>query len=138
MKHSKPEKGTMNRMYLFLIRGLYVAIICNNLFVACTRKDTDVIDHIQGEMAGEVTQNSVILQTRLTQGSISADGDVPGREGFACFEISTTPDFEKSFKTEWIEAISKNDYIVKNKSDEPAIRNTILLSFTLWIQYRIL
>ena len=115
MKHSKPERGTMNQMNLFPIRGLYMAIISINLFVACTRKDTDVIDHIQGEIAGEVTQNSVILQSRLTQGSISKDGDVPGMEGFACFEISTTPDFEKSFKTQWIEAISENDYIVKTK-----------------------
>jgi len=66
-------------------------------------------------MAGEVTQNSVILQSRLTQGSISADGDVLGRQGFACFEISTAFDFKKSFITQWIETILENDYIVKTK-----------------------
>ncbi len=35
----------------------------------------------QGEMAGEVTTTSVILQSRLTVGSELVEGDVPGAEG---------------------------------------------------------
>ena len=78
--------------------------------------------HAQGEMAGEVTQNSVILQSRLTWGHVLIDdqpgwpdGDVPGCPGVACFQISTSEYFVDSFKTEWIEAVPEYDFIVKTK-----------------------
>jgi hypothetical protein len=35
------------------------------------------IAHLQGEMAGEVSTTSVILQSRLTAAKIDADGDGP-------------------------------------------------------------
>lgn len=66
-------------------------------------------------MAGEVTQTSVILQSRLTQGDKLIDGDLPGHPGMACFEISESESFEKSFKTDWVMAISENDFIIKIK-----------------------
>lgn len=83
-----------------------------------------VLSHAQGEMAGEVTQNSVILQSRLTWGDALMDdqpgwpdGDIPGCPGIACFEISTSKDFAGSFTTEWVEAAPEYDFIIKTKVD---------------------
>ncbi|MCK4447591.1 MAG: PhoD-like phosphatase N-terminal domain-containing protein [Candidatus Marinimicrobia bacterium] len=66
-------------------------------------------------MAGEVTQTSVILQSRLTHGDKLIDGDLPGHPGIVCFEISESESFEKSFKTDWVMATSENDFIIKIK-----------------------
>jgi hypothetical protein len=44
----------------------------------------------QGEMAGEVTTTSVILQSRLTTGNVLTEGDLPGAEGTARFEVAAT------------------------------------------------
>jgi alkaline phosphatase/alkaline phosphatase D len=66
-------------------------------------------------MAGEVTRNSVILQSRITSGERTADGDVPGMSGFACFEIASHARFQNSFRTRWIEAKPENDFIIKTK-----------------------
>ena len=73
------------------------------------------LDHGQGEMAGRVTETSVILQSRLTQGATLINGDLPGSPGAARFDLATDPEFEKSRKTRWIDASSDNDYIVKVK-----------------------
>ena len=46
------------------------------------------VHHAQGEMAGEVTADSVLLQSRLTAipgPQLDANGDVPGAAGVACF-----------------------------------------------------
>ncbi len=83
-----------------------------------------VMSHAQGEMAGEVTTDSVILQSRLTWGDVLIDdqpgwpdGDLPGCPGIACFEISTSEDFQDSFTTECIEAVPEYDFIIKTKVD---------------------
>ena len=39
-------------------------------------------------MAGEVTETSVILQSRLTRSTELVDGDLPGSPGVARFELS--------------------------------------------------
>ena len=47
----------------------------------------------QGQMAGEVSDHSVILQTRITSSNPLFDkswSGIPGLTGWACFEISTT------------------------------------------------
>lgn len=69
--------------------------------------------HAQGEMAGEVTETGVILQSRLTAGDGLVDGDVPGAAGVARFEVSKSPGFEESAPTDWLEAVPENDFIVK-------------------------
>lgn len=73
------------------------------------------LDHGQGEMAGRVTENSVILQSRLTKGNTLINGDLPGCPGVARFELATNPEFKNSRKTRWIEALPEYDYIVKVK-----------------------
>ena len=71
--------------------------------------------HAQGEMAGEVTQNSVILQSRLTSVSKLTDGDVPGIAGVARFELSEHHDFRSVRKTAWLKAEAETDFIIKAK-----------------------
>lgn len=67
----------------------------------------------QGQMAGRVTENTVILQSRLTQGDALIKGDLPGSAGMACFEVSTHEDFSYAFRTKWLTASAHSDYIVK-------------------------
>ncbi|HIG29976.1 MAG TPA: alkaline phosphatase [Verrucomicrobiales bacterium] len=73
------------------------------------------IDHLQGEMAGEATSNSVILQSRLTGDAIDANGDVPGAVGFARFEIADNTEFRNSTLTPWVKTSAKNDFMTKVK-----------------------
>jgi alkaline phosphatase/alkaline phosphatase D len=71
----------------------------------------------QGEMAGEVTAESVILQSRLTTEAVIVDGDVPGARGRARFEIATTEMFTDAMESEWLEATPERDFIVQTKMD---------------------
>ncbi len=74
-------------------------------------EDGGGIDHGQGEMAGEVTSRSAILQSRLTL----KDDPLLGVAGVARFEISTASDFHDSQLTKWLIAKSGNDFIVRAK-----------------------
>ena len=69
-----------------------------------------------GEKAGEVDQHSAILQTRLTA-SPERDslGCVAGAVGWVSFEISLYDDFSHSRFTAWRQALSDNDFIVKEE-----------------------
>jgi len=116
------------------------ATTCKNLLLiivviagGTTATAADAIDHIQGEMAGEVTSSSVILQSRLTGSRIDEEGDVPGSSGMARFEISDTPEFRDSVRTEWIEAEPDYDYIIKSvvRSLQPNTRYYYRLEFGL-------
>lgn len=72
----------------------------------------------QGTVAGEVTETSAILQSRLTSADPLVDSrwsGIPGSPGVARFEVSSAPDFRGSFLTEWMEAVPEYDYIVKTK-----------------------
>lgn len=70
----------------------------------------------QGEFAGEVTANSVLLQTRLTAtADLDASGDIPGARGVGCFEYATNPSFKSSKRTRWASAIPDLDFIVRSK-----------------------
>ena len=69
----------------------------------------------QGEMAGEVTATSVILQSRLTRGAALVEGDLPGNPGVARFELSAAEDFADPRLTEWMAALPQNDYVVKTR-----------------------
>ncbi|QDT96323.1 alkaline phosphatase D family protein [Gimesia aquarii] len=67
----------------------------------------------QGEIAGELSSDSVILQSRLTAPELDETGDLLGRPGIARFELSTRKDFQNAFFTEWLAAKPEHDYIVK-------------------------
>jgi len=80
----------------------------------------ELLGHAQGELAGEVTASSVLLQSRLTaiQGpALDPDGDVPGAAGVACFEWSENPDLSGAKRTEWIQAGPASDSIVRTRID---------------------
>ncbi|MEX0792782.1 MAG: PhoD-like phosphatase N-terminal domain-containing protein, partial [Pirellulaceae bacterium] len=67
----------------------------------------------QGEMVGEVTMTSAILQARLTAVPRIVEGQVPGAAGVARFEYAENADFEPSQSSDWIEAKPEQDYLVK-------------------------
>ena len=74
------------------------------------------IHHAQGEMAGEVTATSVLLQSRLTAipgPTLDEHGDVPGKEGVAYFEWSESSDFAEPARSKWYEANPDRDFIVR-------------------------
>jgi alkaline phosphatase D len=73
------------------------------------------IANLQGEMAGEVTATSAILQSRLTAPALDEKGDLPGADGVARFEISTHPGFRDTRVTSWATADAAGDHIVKQK-----------------------
>ncbi len=76
------------------------------------------IHHAQGEMAGEVTTSTVLLQSRLTAipgPELDGSGDVPGAAGVARFEWSESEDFAGSKHGEWLRAEPEKDFIVRAK-----------------------
>ncbi len=73
------------------------------------------LTHAQGEMAGEPTQTSVFLQTRLTKGDQFIGGDIPGAEGTGRFELSRHVSFLESSVTPWQEAVPENDFIIRQQ-----------------------
>jgi len=76
------------------------------------------IDHARGEMAGEVTTDSVILQSRLTaicEKNHFVNCALRGTDGVARFEIADNPGFQNAFMTEWIDAVPESDFMIKKK-----------------------
>ena len=98
-----------------VLRGLSCLLVLGCVAPLAAGEAHGKVAHLQGEMAGEVTEESVILQSRLTAESRTDSGDVPGAGGMARFEISTGADFRESFSTSWIAAKPDNDFIVKTR-----------------------
>jgi len=74
--------------------------------------------HAQGDMAGEVTATTVLLQSRLTAApgpDLDADGDIPGASGEACFEWATDAGFSEPHRTPWLTATADRDFIVRTR-----------------------
>jgi alkaline phosphatase D len=90
---------------------------CLGLWCAVTLRAADPapISTAQADLAGEVTQTSVILQSRLTASPSFVRGDLPGAEGVARFEIATKSDFRTASPSIWLHARPENDYIVKTR-----------------------
>jgi alkaline phosphatase/alkaline phosphatase D len=92
-----------------------VLVAAAHVVVACGREEPTEITNGQGETAGEVTTNSVILQSRLTSGNERVDGDFPGAEGVARFELATSSEFNDPVTTEWLPATAEGDFLIKSK-----------------------
>jgi len=90
-------------------------IVLTTVLMITAESAAATLFHAQGELAGEPTQTTVILQSRLTAAGGLRDGDVPGAPGFACFELSREADFQNAVRTEWLEATAERDFIVKTK-----------------------
>ena len=69
----------------------------------------------QGIMSGEATDNSILLQSRLTATDTLVSGDISGVSGQGRFEVSENENFAPSKFTEWIQADSLYDFIIKCK-----------------------
>ncbi len=68
----------------------------------------------QGVLSGEVTDSSVLVQTRLTTAmELDENGDLPGAPGWVQFEWSEREDFTDSSFTEGGEAKAEHDFIVR-------------------------
>ena len=68
----------------------------------------------QGTMSGEVTDSTVLLQTRLTLAAqLDPTGELPGAAGIACFEWSPREDFRDAQRTPFQPAADKHDFIVR-------------------------
>lgn len=109
--HSRPHQKSVR------IRHLGIAFLLACLTNACTGdpklSDAPAVFHAQGEMAGEVTDTTVLLQSRMTATDNLLDGDVPGSRGRMRFEMSTSKDFTNSVFTPWLKAIPEHDFIVR-------------------------
>ena len=99
-------------------RFILLLVISVLTLAGCTEEEPIAISAGQGEMAGEVTADSVILQSRLTTGSRLLNGDLPGAAGVARFEVDTSPDFADPILTAWLKATPEHDFIVKAKIEE--------------------
>lgn len=96
----------MKQIFYFLI-----ALSCSG--IGCKQKQAIYL--AQGIMAGEPTESSVILQSRLTAIDTLVDGDIMGFPGVGRFEISENRDFKSSAFSPWIVADSTFDYILKHR-----------------------
>ena len=104
-------------MPVFSTRPLHLFVALLGLAVVSTNA-SDAVYHAQGEMSGEVTDTSVLLQSRLTGipgPDLDAEGDVPGEEGQAMFEWSEAADFPSSTKSDWLKAEPEHDFIVRTE-----------------------
>jgi len=102
----------MKRMLVTSILTVLLLVISARCYAA---EPAAAVYDAQGEMAGEVTQTSAILQSRLTAVKGLENGDVRGAAGWGRFEYAGTQDFAGSAKTEWIEAKAENDFIIRQK-----------------------
>lgn len=72
----------------------------------------------QGTMAGEVSESSALVQTRLTRGSrLDSGGAMPGGKGVVRFEWSTDKSLTDSTFTEYQLAEANGDFIVRQQLD---------------------
>jgi len=93
--------------------------LCTLLSIApAAAQDAFPVGLAQGILAGEVTDTSVLLQSRLTSTRPLVDrhwSGILGIKGAARLEISENSDFAPSRFTNWIEAVAVYDFIVKTK-----------------------
>lgn len=92
--------------------GLYSLILVSCL-ISSHVVSAEQPERKQGEMSGEVSTKSAILQSRLTAPGLDNTNDLPGRPGIARFEVSTQKRYQNSFFTKWMTAVPEHDFIIK-------------------------
>jgi len=96
------------------MKSLLKILLITILSVSCKPATQDIYLG-QGIMSGEANSNSVILQARLTASDTLINGVLAGKEGIARFEIDKDPSFENSIYSEFTQARSENDHIIKKQ-----------------------
>lgn len=98
--------------------NLLASIVVSLSFAFAAAHATDGVYNAQGEMSGEVTDTSVLLQSRLTAipgPELDSEGDVRGESGLAMFEWSESADFAQAAKSDWLKAEPEHDFIVRTQ-----------------------
>ena len=85
------------------------------LFAAFSCEQKTSLHLAQGLLAGEPTDSSIILQSRLTASDTLVDGDIMGSSGVGRFEIAENSDFSASRFSPWMTADSTYDFILKHR-----------------------
>jgi alkaline phosphatase D len=92
------------------MRCLIVFVFLTGLALPCQA----AIHLAQGLFSGEVTDTTVLLQTRLTATpGLDANEDVPGAAGVACFEWAEDAGFAGAARSSWLPAVAERDFIVR-------------------------
>ena len=105
------------RLSAFFLALTTVSMACTEgpLSDAVDVENVSRVTNGQGEIAGEVTDHSIILQSRLTTTKGFVDGDLSGAVGVGRFELSISRDFSASLTTEWLDARAATDFIIKTR-----------------------
>ncbi|MHC4620935.1 MAG: alkaline phosphatase D family protein [Planctomycetota bacterium] len=110
------RRSQMMNLIFKIAQGVCLLSLCTVICTSCVAEFAPQdIHHAHGEMAGETTDSGIILQSRLTLGKNLIEGDMPGAPGVACFELSESPHFRSSFRTDWTKAVPEHDFIIKQK-----------------------
>lgn len=76
-----------------------------------------IIYQAQGDISGEATDHSIVLQTRLTGAGKPGNHDIPGKAGIARFALDIDSLFLQPKFTAWKQAQAENDFILKWQID---------------------
>ena len=95
-----------------IFRLLTVSVL---FLFACNPKPESARFLGQGMMAGEITTNSALLQTRLTASDTLVAGPLTGMGGVVRFTGAETPDLQAAprLQSPWLPARAANDFIVR-------------------------
>ncbi|GJM29671.1 MAG: alkaline phosphatase [Cyclobacteriaceae bacterium] len=95
---------------------LVTSFICS-LILACSEPDKLADDFPEDSRlllaAGELTDQSIILQCRLNTTDTLVNKDLQGQSGSGFFQVSTDSLFAKSINTEQLNADRSNDFILR-------------------------
>ena len=100
-----------------LLRPFAACLLLASLEQASVLAQPSPLHLAQGILAGEVTQTTAILQTRITAVPELTAGDVAGAPGVGRFEIATNDSFRGARQTAWLTAKPDGDYILKAQID---------------------
>ncbi len=101
-----------NLVHRIALTSITAAVLTVSLASGIFAQATQALYLGQGTMSGEVTQDSVLLQTRLTATpTIDSVGDVPGAAGVVAFEWSKNQSFDNAMRTPFTQATVESDFI---------------------------
>jgi len=99
-----------------------IVLLSITILVSCQSNETSSNNMLpihlgQGIMAGEVSDQSVILQARLTVSDTLINGFLKGQKGFLKFQYRSKVNNPTPWQsTTWIQAFPEKDFILKKKT----------------------
>jgi alkaline phosphatase D len=103
----------MNKKYMQRFKNGIIYLLAG--FLSCTRPISSPELFLgQGIMAGEITDRSAILQTRVTRSDTLIEGDLEGEKAWVRFIWSTNPELHQDRQSgPWQETEASDDFIVR-------------------------